>query len=245
MTRSNDNSKLFAFGALALLAFAAVPAQARLGAQSRGLQAGGLLGSIGEGVGKGLAHNLGGAIAGTCDCAHGYGALSTCKPSSFFAGNGGLQAECTKQTSKGACTGQENLAGKSFCKWTPSKLSGTMDDISKDLDPSNWGKALGLKRLLESNEVDKDSSRRMFAGGYGGGMGPRFGELGNELGQDMADSVSSRRQLSGDSGPASEWVNRLYARPAFSGLSERLKCWNMKPLSAPVSCFASSTTRGP
>ena len=181
MTR---NTKLFAFGALALLAFAAVPAHARLGVQERGLQ-GGLLGSVGEGLGKGLGDKLGslvgGAIAGTCSCAHGYGALGTCKGSSTFAMDSGLQADCTKQSSKGACSGQENIFGKSFCKWTPSKLSSTIDDISKDLDPRNWGKMLGLQRRLESNEVDETNA-----------VGHILEQIANEVGdvtEKMGDEV--------------------------------------------------------
>ena len=140
--------------------------------------------TIGSGLGKdlgaGLASSLGlGDIVGTCECAHGTGPLGTCSESSIFAGNGGFASDCSKHIGdKGACEGQKNLVGKSFCKFKPSEVSETVKKVLQDLDPRNWGKA--LEGLLKDG-ADPLGLGKALEGLLGEAKQGKLADLGKEL----------------------------------------------------------------
>merc|ERR1711964_589117 len=106
------------------------------------------MGDLLAGIGKGLGDKLGSLVQGAV-------AVRSARATSRLCSRGtvGSNRIAPSKVRKDACGGQKNIVGKRFCKWTPSKLSTDLGNISKDLDPSNWGKALGLQRRLESNEV--------------------------------------------------------------------------------------------
>lgn len=102
----------------------------------------------------------------------------------LFRGQRRVAKGHTKQSSKDACQGQENLLGNRFCKWTPSELS-------KDLGP--LGKLLlgigdiGLQRRLESDEVAETNA----VGNILQTMTKEVGDITEKMGYEVKDGIEN------------------------------------------------------